>query len=135
MNPELQKQKSVPDHVTVQADSAGAVAGELHRLEPVQQAGLWLAAGVGIVIFLVISIIVVDWSIRSPWLTVPAGLAEMDEKKAKTIIDGLKTLNDIAADRSVRMFDTVVARSLLPVFTAILGYIFGTRAGSRNTAD
>lgn len=122
------------EEISIRADSAGAVTGELSKLEPTQQAGLYLASGVGVVITAAMILIVVSWLAKSPWLGVPPGLSQMPPEKAKLFIDNLKTLNDLATDSAVKMFDTVVARSLLPVFTAILGYIFGTRANSKQNA-
>jgi hypothetical protein len=90
-----------------------------------------LATGVGIVTTLAIVLIIADWMAKAPWLGVPSGLAQMDPTQAKAAMENLKTLNDASVESAVKMFDTIVARSLLPVFTAILGYIFGTRA-SRN---
>lgn len=118
-----------PKELTIDADAAGSVRGEL-ELEPTQQAGMRLATGVGIVTTLIIIAIVVDWIVKSPSLGVPAGFEKMPEAQAKALTTNLKALNDIAVDTSVKMFDTIIARSLLPVFTAILGYIFGTRAAA-----
>jgi hypothetical protein len=121
-----------PSALTIKADSVGTVRLN-KQLEPTQQAGLLLAGGVGIVTTLAILVIIAAWIAKAPWMGAPAGLAQMDPDKAKAAIDNLKTLNDLSVDGAIKMFDTIVARSLLPVFTAILGYIFGTRA-SRNDA-
>lgn len=120
-----------PSALTIRADSVGTVRLN-KQLEPTQQAGLLLAGGVGIVTTVAILAIIAAWVAKAPWMGVPSGLAQMEPSKAKAVIDNLKTLNDLSVDGAVKMFDTVVARSLLPVFTAILGYIFGTRAASKN---
>lgn len=118
--------------VTIDADSVGSVRLN-KQLEPTQQAGMRLATGVGIVTTLAIVLIIADWIAKAPWLGVPSGLAQMDPTQAKAVMENLKTLNEVSVDSAVKMFDTIVARSLLPVFTAILGYIFGTRASRNDT--
>ncbi len=60
---------------------------------------------------------------------IPSNLAD-----AKSFFDSYKALNDLAVDRTIKLFDTVVAKALLPLFTAILGYIFGSRAESTGRA-
>jgi hypothetical protein len=46
-----------------------------------------------------------------------------------TSVADYKALNDIGTTRATTLFDTVVVRALLPIFTTILGYIFGAQAG------
>jgi hypothetical protein len=45
----------------------------------------------------------------------------------KTPAENYAILSNAVADRSSKMFDLVVTRALLPVFTSILGYIFGAQ--------
>ncbi|WP_218079440.1 hypothetical protein [Anthocerotibacter panamensis] len=50
------------------------------------------------------------------------GLAQLEQQ-----IGLYERLNKIAMDRATQLFQTYVSASLLPIFTAILGYIFGAR--------
>jgi len=36
-------------------------------------------------------------------------------------------MSDVAINRTLKLFDQMVHKSFLPVFTAVLGYIFGVR--------
>ena len=114
--------------LVIHPEDAGSV-GKLAKLQPTQQAGLWLAIGVGFIISAVIIVLLIDLFSKSP--SMPSGWTQMEPEKAKVAIDNIKILNDLAVDRSIKLFDTIVARSLLPVFTAILGYIFGSRPESK----
>src|SRR5688500_19367604 len=42
-----------------------------------------------------------------------------------------KEFSDALGNRSSTLFDAIVSRALLPVFTLILGYIFGSRTETR----
>jgi len=46
----------------------------------------------------------------------------------KALLDNYKTLQQIALEPFTTLFDSVVVKVLLPVFTSILGYIFGSQA-------
>jgi hypothetical protein len=43
-------------------------------------------------------------------------------------LERFKALSDVTIKNSTEMFQAVVTQALLPVFTAILGYIFGRGA-------
>jgi len=102
----------------------------LKRLEPIQRAGLWLAAGVGSIITLVTILVLAKWISTSPWTGVPSNISSMPPEQAKALVDNIKSLSDMASTRCLTVFDAIVTKALLPVFTSILGYIFGTRAGT-----
>ena len=40
-------------------------------------------------------------------------------------------VSEIITDRTLRLLDALVLKGFLPVFTAVLGYIFGTRGAER----
>jgi len=40
-------------------------------------------------------------------------------------------VSEIATNRTLRLLDALVLKGFLPVFTAVLGYIFGTRGADR----
>ena len=113
----------------INPDSAGDVKG-VERLDPVRQAGMWLATGVGLLIATVTIMIVIHWMATAPWTGIPANLSGMKTEDAKAAVDNIKNMSDLSADRSIKLFDAIVSRALLPVFTAILGYIFGSRAAA-----
>lgn len=54
------------------------------------------------------------------------------DEVSKALVDGYKILTEAAQQRASNMFDTMVVKALLPVLTAILGYIFGARAQRSN---
>ncbi len=119
----------------------GAVSG-LERLTPTQQAGLWLAAGVGLTIIGVLVFVAVVWFQTAPTPPIPLPLpAVTDPAKAKDALAGYQALNQAALDnykalnaeaisRVTSLFDLLATKTLLPIFTAILGYIFGSRAAA-----
>ena len=134
----------VPRTEILQDTGAGngqAVSG-LERLTPTQQAGLWLAVGVGLTIIGVLVFTAVVWFQTAP--APPALLplpAVTDPAKAKdalasyqalnqAALDNYKALNAEAISRVTSLFDLLATKTLLPIFTAILGYIFGSRAAA-----
>ncbi len=143
----LQSQESalvVPRTVVLQQMAAAnqEAVSDLERLTPTQQAGLWLAAGVGLTIVGVLVFVAVVWFQTAP--KPPALLplpALTDPAKAKEIIantqalnqaalDNYKALNAEAISRVTSLFDLLATKTLLPIFTAVLGYIFGSRAAA-----
>ena len=51
---------------------------------------------------------------------------------AKNTIDIYRELCKAAVENGLQIFETIVVRTLLPVLTAILGYIFGSREVPRS---
>ena len=43
-----------------------------------------------------------------------------------------KELSEVATDRTMKLLDALVLKGFLPVLTAILGYIFGTRGEDKS---
>jgi hypothetical protein len=119
--------------VEVPPGSAGGVdvQGDVkkQRLSGTQRAGFQLAVMVGTLIGVVTILVIVQWWRSAPWIGVPSNFSDMDGDKAKAVAENLKILSDTSLDRSMKLFDDIVGRVLLPVFTSILGYIFGTRGG------
>ncbi len=62
-----------------------------------------------------------------PVPVIPAGT---DPAIVKATLDNYKTLQQIALEPFTTLFDSIVVKVLLPVFTSILGYIFGLRANN-----
>ena len=82
-------------------------------------------------IALVTVMLVAHWIVTAPSIGTPSDLASKKPEDATALVTNVKTMTDLAADRAIKLFDAVVSRALLPVFTAILGYIFGSRTGNR----
>lgn len=105
-------------------------------LTATQAAGMSLARLVGAIIFLVLMVLLIDFYLNRPvaphLMTEPSSTIAMDDIAShnQRLIEDYRALNEISQDRSVQMFQVIVAAALLPVFTGILGYIFG-----RATAD
>jgi hypothetical protein len=59
-----------------------------------------------------------------PQPTIPAAT---DAATARTILENYKTLQQITLEPYTSLLDRVIVKVLLPVFTSILGYIFGSR--------
>jgi hypothetical protein len=49
-------------------------------------------------------------------------------------LDQYKQLSEAALDRTMKLLDALVLKGFLPVLTAVLGYIFGTRGADRETS-
>ncbi len=109
---------------TIDAGTVMASVGNT-RVQPsfVQKAGLWLAAGVGIVITSVTAGVVyflISHHPDTPTLETLKSFAP-DTKQG---IEQYKELSAISVKSAQDLFQTVVTQALLPVCTAILGYIF-----------
>ena len=122
--------KVQPDDILNETRTNGANALVSAPPTFTQKAGMRLAAGVGIVGGLIIFLIVGDWMLHRPALPIlPA-----DPEKASQIIKNYKDLVDAYNTRSIAFYDAVVTKTLLPVFTAILGYIFGAKSADNAAA-
>ena len=95
-----------------------------------QRTGVLLAGGVGALGTIVTLALIAGWMFISPRPPViPAGV---DVDTAKTMIENYKSLQQVALEPYTGLFDSIVVKVLLPVFTSILGYIFGSQ---RNKDD
>jgi hypothetical protein len=96
-----------------------------------QRTGLILAGCVGVLAALVIFALVGKWMWSAPpQPMIPPGA---DAATVKAILDNYKALQQITLEPYTTLFDSIVVKVLLPVFTSILGYIFGSRVSSRET--
>ncbi len=103
-------------------------------LTAIQRAGLFLATGVGLLITCVIIGLGAEMMRQAPTpMQFPTAVVNASDTPAynpvATSVADYKALNDIGTTRATTLFDTVVVRALLPIFTTILGYIFGAQAG------
>ena len=72
-------------------------------------------------------IFLVDYLVNAPS---PPDIASLD----KTKLADYQQLSEIYTERTLKLFDQFVIKSFLPVFTAVLGYIFGTRGVEKDDA-
>jgi len=74
--------------------------------------------------------VLVEWVRSVPAAPVlPAHLAP-EGPVARALIENYRALSDVATERATKLFDLIVVKALLPVFTAIVGYLLGSRAGA-----
>jgi hypothetical protein len=120
----------MPHPETVSADDvlrAGGAERPVKEGTFLQRTGLLLAAGVGTLACLVIVGLVAKWMFYAP--NIPVIPPEFDQEKAHVIIENYKQLQQATLEPFTSLFESVVVKVLLPIFTSILGYIFGSRNG------
>jgi hypothetical protein len=122
------RRKEVVPEETVPVLSGGI---ELKKGTFVQRAGLWLAAGVGGITAIVTICIVIFLYQHFPTMPTAQALNGAGGQPTQYTIEQYKQLSEIAVKATQDVFQTIVAQVLIPVFTAILGYIFGR--GSRTS--
>jgi hypothetical protein len=107
----------------------------IRELEPLQWVGLWLALAFFAYIILASGTIFFV-SFRciqlSPFPSPPTNSG--DPTQYKGLVDAYKQSADVyqqmakmQVERATQLFQLVVASTILPVFSAILGYIFGSK--------
>ena len=89
----------------------------------VQRAGLWLAGCVGLLIAAVTVLSVIFLYLHYPAAPDWNALGG-NEAAAQAVLARHKQLAEIAREDTLRIFQGIVLQGLLPVFTAILGYLF-----------
>lgn len=104
--------------------AAGGRAGEVRPLQPIQRAGLWMATLVALIIVAVAAPILVGWATRAP---APPDLAGLEPAAARVAVENYQALSSAWSDTARALFEETVVRTLLPVFTLILGYVFGSQ--------
>ena len=117
----------------VEASTVLATIGQT-KVEPtfVQRAGLLLAGGVGSLIALVTVGVVIFLYTHYPAMPSPEIFKEA-QADSNTILEQYKDLSGVAVQSAQELFQTIVTQALLPVFTAILGYIFAK--GGKNDSE
>ncbi len=103
-------------------DAASDIGGTVAVNEPTwaQRMGLYLLIGVGVLIGVVIVAAGAAWLWDAP--TMPAQLPQ-NEEAARAVIENYKR----ASEAPQQLLAAVVVNGLLPVFTLLLGYVFGAR--------
>lgn len=118
------EQKVSPSEILASAGANAPVTGGTF----LQRTGLILAACVGALGSIIILLLVGRWVCSAP--TTPAIPPGADANAVKAILDNYKTLQQITLEPYTTLFDSIVVKVLLPVFTSILGYIFGSRTAA-----
>ncbi len=95
-----------------------------------QRTGLLLAACVGTLATVVTILLVAKWMYSAP--SMPVIASGTDPNATKAILDNYKTIQQLTLEPYTTLFDSIVVKVLLPVFTSILGYIFGSQSASRS---
>jgi len=94
-----------------------------------QRTGLILAGCVGGLMFVVVLALLGKWLVSAPAAPViPQGA---DANTTKALLENYKALQQIAMEPYTAFFDMIFLKALLPIFTSILGYIFGSRSSSK----
>lgn len=92
------------------------------REPSLQTRGMQLASGVGLLAVVIILFILVRW-----WASLPGrpDVAQLSSgANAQQALANYEKLNQIATAQAKELFETIIVKALLPVFTLILGYIF-----------
>ena len=107
----------------------GEQSVSVESLTALQQAGIKIAVGVGIVSVLVIIGLGLQWSLQAPEMPIlPHNPTDQQITSFKNILDYYKTASELALSGPKELFDIIIVKILYPLFTLILGYVFGTRA-------
>jgi len=117
----------------------GAQDIKVQTLAPKERAALHLSWAVGGLIVIITIALGGHWLLTvppPPVLPLPTGAVVTPADDAITQhIEQYRALNEVVLNRTTSLFDVLVARTLLPVFLAIAGFIFGTRvAGDSDRA-
>lgn len=123
----------MPQPETVSSDEVLRAGGAEHPVTEgtfLQKTGLLLAGSVGCLATVVTLALIIKWICYAP--SIPAISAEVDHEKARALIENYKQLQQVTLEPFTTLFDSIVVKVLLPVFTSILGYIFGSQNGKQS---
>ena len=130
MAPPLQQRPTNSNDVE-RVDNLLDTVGELTTpLTGQQRAALWLAAGVfGLVLSITAITLILLWS-QLPAALPPLPKTDAELATYRALVEQHNLLADAVYERARNIFQTFVASALLPVFTGIIGYIFGRERGA-----
>ena len=94
-------------------------------LPPLARVGYRLAIFLLLYLGAMTAVLLAEYFVNAP--SAPSGTA-LDE----TTLALYRELSQISVDRTVKLFQILVLAGFLPVLTAVLGYIFGTRGDDRS---
>jgi hypothetical protein len=114
---------------------AGPTSSAL-SLSPKEKAGLWIISGVGTISTLTIATILIVWGTHIPQPPVPPKVLTKDTLDLyKSQSEIYQSIAAATTAQVTAIFDAIVARTLLPVVTAILSYIFVQHAKEAKNDD
>jgi hypothetical protein len=93
---------------------------------PLTRIGYRLAIILLVYLGVVTTVLLVDHFKHAPSL--PGGALPNAEQLSQ-----YQQVSEIVTDRTLKLLDALVLKGFLPVLTAVLGYIFGTRGAERET--
>jgi len=110
---------------------------QLQKLQPLQKAGLNLAIVIGVLIIIVMIFVGIDLyrNVPAKLILPPSTASSADIEAFGELVAVYRDYQDIVIDRTTKFFTLMVASTLVPVFTTILGYIFGTSQANNNSKE
>jgi hypothetical protein len=112
------------ESVKVPAEEVLRSSGSVRPHNYLQLAGVNLAIAVGSVGAVVILALITKWWITYPSApTLPVGI---EPDKAKALIENYRQLQEVSVESILKVSDALIVKLLLPLFTSIVGYIFGS---------
>jgi hypothetical protein len=97
------------------------------EVSPLTRIGYKLALFLLLYLSVVTAILLAEYFLNAPSLPKNASLDAAQ-------LGQYQQLSQIATERTVKLLDALVLKGFLPVFTAILGYIFGSNGADRDNA-
>jgi hypothetical protein len=82
--------------------------------------GFYLAVFLFAYVGIVMAWLIVDYFVHVPRMPDPS-VADLD------LLDAYQNVHDLAVERIFKLFDLLIWKSFLPVLTAVLGFIFGSK--------
>jgi len=122
-----------PEKDQIQISHIEKGADTLPQLNPLSKIGFWLAVIVFSYIAVVTIALLIDYFFHIP--EIPILVSADSTGFNNSVIEGYKKLSEISTDRSLKLFDQLIHKTILPVLTSILGYIFGIRGVERQEEE
>jgi hypothetical protein len=92
-------------------------------LSTTQRTGLYLAAGVGgLIVLVTVSLMIFLWR---DYPSLPPAVGTNPTPAQSASLENYKALADLTIKNTREIFQTVVTQAPIPIFAAIVGYIFG----------
>jgi hypothetical protein len=127
----LDKELTVHEYPIIEVRPKGKVG--LKELTPLQAVGYRLAVGVLIIIGALLLLTMIDLlSIASQLQTIQILNPSLSANDLETRINLATTLNQLMLDRVSEIFD-FVGTSILPLLSAIIGFLFGAKSTQENS--
>jgi TctA family transporter len=102
------------------------------KLPPYARAGVILALAVGTLIAVVLFFVLLRWYNSVPAYPKEILEAGTAQDVSQRLLTNYTTLSKSVSDLSLNVFDVIVQKALLPLFTLIIGYIFGNQTAKQN---